>query len=142
MATKDDLEVDGTSSAVVPMRRNPSLARTDIVLWSLVAGFVAINLVLPFLGLPSFVFSLIFLLLGGTFIVIHGKDAYGVKTFLVFIGLALFISNLLENTSILTGFPFGHYHYSEVLGPRIFLVPILIGPAYLAVGYLSWTLAG
>ena len=43
--------------------------------------------------------------------------------------------------SILTGFPFGHYNYTDGLGPKLFLVPILIGPAYLGTGYLSWMLA-
>jgi putative membrane protein len=43
--------------------------------------------------------------------------------------------------SILTGFPFGHYYYTDGLGPKLFLVPLLIGPAYLGTGYLAWTLA-
>jgi putative membrane protein len=51
------------------------------------------------------------------------------------------VSNILENTSILTGFPFGHYHYTDGLGPKLFLVPLLIGPAYFATGYLAWSLA-
>ncbi len=50
------------------------------------------------------------------------------------------MSNLLENTSILTGFPFGHYHYTDLLGPKLFLVPLLIGPAYFANGYLAWVI--
>jgi putative membrane protein len=37
--------------------------------------------------------------------------------------------------------PFGHYYYSDVLGAKLFLVPLIIAPAYFAVGYLSWTLA-
>jgi uncharacterized membrane protein len=40
----------------------------------------------------------------------------------------------------LTGFPFGHYHYTDVLGPKLFLVPLLIGLAYFATGYLAWVL--
>jgi putative membrane protein len=48
---------------------------------------------------------------------------------------------LFENLSILTGFPFGHYHYSDNLGPKLFLVPLLIAPAYFGAGYLAWTLA-
>ena len=41
----------------------------------------------------------------------------------------------------MTGFPFGWYHYSDALGPKLFLVPLLIGPAYFGMGYLSWALA-
>jgi uncharacterized membrane protein len=48
---------------------------------------------------------------------------------------------VLENTSILTGFPFGHYYYTSGLGPKLLLVPLLIGPAYFGTGYLAWVLA-
>lgn len=51
----------------------------------------------------------------------------------------LVISNVLENLSIQTGFPFGHYHYTG--GGKIFQVPWFIGPAYLATGYLAWVVA-
>jgi uncharacterized membrane protein len=30
-----------------------------------------------------------------------------------------------------SGFPFGHYYYTDNLGTKLFLVPVLIGPAYL-----------
>ncbi len=47
----------------------------------------------------------------------------------------------MENLSILTGFPFGHYYYTDALGPKITLVPILIFPSYIAFGYLAWVLS-
>ena len=55
--------------------------------------------------------------------------------------IAFIVSNFYENLSILTGFPFGHYHYTEALGPKLFLVPLLITPAYFGCGYLAWSLA-
>lgn len=73
------------------------------------------------------------------FAVIHGAHRYGARGILVFIGLCLVIGNLLENLSILTGFPFGHYHFTGVMGPKLFQVPILLGLAYIGIGYLSWT---
>lgn len=42
---------------------------------------------------------------------------------------------------MLTGFPFGRYHFTDVMGPKLFNVPIFIGLAYLGMGYLSWILA-
>ena len=48
---------------------------------------------------------------------------------------------MLENIGVATGFPFGPYHYTDVLGPKLGYVPLMIGPAYLGVGYLSWVLA-
>jgi hypothetical protein len=51
------------------------------------------------------------------------------------------VGNGFENLSIATGFPFGHYYFTELMGPRLFGVPILLGLAYVGMGYLSWTLA-
>ena len=74
------------------------------------------------------------------FALVHGALRYGVRGILVFIGLCLVIGNLFENLSILTGFPFGHYHFTDVMGPKILQVPILLGLAYIGIGYISWTL--
>ena len=116
--------------------------RIDIFLWVLVAAFIVTNDVLPLLGPSTLTISVIFVIVSGTLLIIHGTLSYGWRGLLIFSALALVISNALENLSILTGFPFGHYHYSSTLGPKLFLVPILIGPTYLTVGYLAWTIAG
>ena len=72
---------------------------------------------------------------------LHGALTYGWRGILFFLVVCLGVSNAFENLSIMTGFPFGWYHYSDALGPKMFLVPLLIGPAYFGMGYLSWTLA-
>src|SRR3989442_1285702 len=109
------------------------------VLWVLVVVYAVVELVnpvfplhipIPFVVLIPVVFGLI-----------HGALRYKWSGILTFIVICLVVSNILENTSILTGFPFGHYHYTGVLGPKLFLVPVLIGPAYFATGYLAWVLA-
>jgi putative membrane protein len=74
------------------------------------------------------------------FALVHGALCYGPRGILVFTGLTLIVGNLFENLSVLTGFPFGHYHFTEVMGPKIFQIPILLGLAYVGMGYLSWTL--
>lgn len=73
------------------------------------------------------------------FALLHGAQRYGWRAIGVFIVAGLVISNILENLSIQTGFPFGHYHYTD--GGKIFQVPWFIGPAYLATGYLAWVVA-
>lgn len=75
------------------------------------------------------------------FALIHGALLYRLRGILVFIGLCVIVGNIFENLSILTGFPFGHYHFTEVMGPRILQVPVLLGLAYVGMGYLAWTLA-
>ncbi len=75
------------------------------------------------------------------FIFVHGSLSYRLRDLLVFAAITLVVSNIFENMSILTGFPFGHYYYTDNLGLKLFLVPVLIGPAYLGTGYLAWTIA-
>jgi uncharacterized membrane protein len=71
----------------------------------------------------------------------HGIHRLGGKTMAVFFLIAFVISWTMESTSIATGFPFGHYHYTEKLGPKLGTVPLLIMPAYFAMCYVSWNLA-
>ena len=73
---------------------------------------------------------------GAVFALIHGALRYRWSGILAFLVVCLVVSNILENTSILTGFPFGHYHYTY--GPMLFLVPWFIGPSYFATAYLAW----
>src|SRR5262249_12158733 len=73
--------------------------------------------------------------------IVHGIRRYGWKHFVVFFIVAFVISWSYETLSILTGFPFGHYIYTDNLGPKLWLVPLLIMPAYFSMGYIAWTLA-
>ena len=116
------------------MERSSNLTRT--ILWVLAVAY-AVALIANI----SFGFSIpiaVVLLLSVAFALIHGAVRYGWSGIVVFIVICLVVSNIFENTSILTGFPFGHYHYTDALGPKLFLVPLLIGPAYFANGYLAW----
>lgn len=74
------------------------------------------------------------------FAVAHGVAWRGAGGVARFAAVCLLVSNAAENCSILTGFPFGRYHYTDGLGPRLFLVPILISPAYLGMGYTALVL--
>src|SRR6266567_3943486 len=82
----------------------------------------------------------VLVLLPVAFALVHGALRYRWSGILTFIVICLVVSNLLENSSILTGFPFGHYYYTDQLGPKLFLVPLIIGPAYFSTGYLAWVL--
>jgi hypothetical protein len=74
------------------------------------------------------------------FAIMHGMRRYGWRHFVVFFILTFVISWSYETSSILTGFPFGHYVYTDKLGPKLWLVPLLIMPAYFSMGYIAWTL--
>ena len=112
---------------------------TDVVLWGVAVGYVVESLFTTiFPNVITFPLFIIFLF---AFILIHGARRYGWKGIVVFIVITLIVSNILENLSIMTGFPFGHYYYTAGLGPKLFLVPILIGPSYVSFVYLAWVLS-
>jgi uncharacterized membrane protein len=110
-------------------------------LWVLAVASVCSHVASVLLHLPQAVGGAMFALSLLLFGLLHGASTYGWRGILLFIVLCLGISNAFENLSILTGFPFGSYHYSDAMGPKLLLVPLLIGLAYFGVGYLSWTLA-
>src|SRR5579864_3013226 len=113
------------------------------LLWTLVVLNVVltlVNAVFPnHIPVPILIPSLV--VLPFAFALLHGAVRYKWGSIITFLVICLVVSNLLENTSILTGFPFGHYYYTSGLGPKLFLVPLLIGPAYFGTGYLAWVLA-
>ncbi|HEV2472921.1 MAG TPA: carotenoid biosynthesis protein [Chthonomonadales bacterium] len=75
------------------------------------------------------------------FALIHGAQHDRFRGILVFAGVSLVISNIIENIGVLTGFPYGHYEFLPLMGPQLFHVPILLGCAYIGMAYVSWTLA-
>lgn len=75
------------------------------------------------------------------FAFMHGSRRLGWPTMGAFFAIAFVVSWCMESLSIATGFPFGHYHYTDRLGPKLGTVPLLIMPAYFAMCYVSWNLA-
>jgi len=111
----------------------------SLLLWAL----VLINVVLTLVNVvfPGNIPIAILILMPLPFVLLHGALRYKWSGIITFVVISLVVSNVLENSSILTGFPFGHYHYTDLLGPKLFLVPLLIGPAYVGNGYLAWVLS-
>src|SRR5215467_12178778 len=119
-----------------------SEAGIRFVLWSLLLLFAG-SVVLP-------VFPEIFSrpVLAGAQIVpavlfafVHGARIYRLRGILVFAVISMAVGFAIEAVGVRTGFPFGHYYFTDGMGPKLFLVPILMGPAYLGMGYVSWTVA-
>jgi uncharacterized membrane protein len=115
----------------------------DGVLWSMIVVYAFVTVIAD--GFPR-TFTTpanlpLSILLPLLFALVHGSIRYGVVGIIVFLALCLGISNVMENVGVMTGFPFGRYYYTDVLGPKLFYVPLLIGPAYFGTGYLSWVLA-
>jgi uncharacterized membrane protein len=115
----------------------------ESLLWLLIAIYAVASLLPSFapraLSLDTQLALVVFLPLA--FALIHGAMRHGVAGIAIFLVLCFGISNTLENLGVLTGFPFGHYVYTGAMGPKLFVVPLLIGPAYFGAGYTSWVLA-
>ena len=91
--------------------------------------------------LPTSLMPLLFNGLLNVFIILHMLTMYRGRDIAAFYAITLVISNAFENLSILTGFPFGHYEYTDALGLKLFLVPVLVGASYVGAAYASWIVA-
>lgn len=75
------------------------------------------------------------------FVFLHGLRCYGPRKLLVFTTLVFLIGWSFEMLSIMTGFPFGSYTYTEMMRPYVGHVPALVLPVYWVMGYVCWSMA-
>jgi uncharacterized membrane protein len=112
------------------------------VLWALVVLYAVARVMQVFPGqVPIFAVVALHVLPPIVFALIHGAMLYRARGILIFFAICLVVGNIFENVGVRTGFPFGHYYFTDRMGPKLFVVPILLGLAYLGMAYLSWTLA-
>ncbi|MBB5318316.1 carotenoid biosynthesis protein [Tunturibacter empetritectus] len=87
---------------------------------------------------PTLLIVVLHVLPPAVFALLHGKITYRWRGIVVFAGLSLGIATLLESVSLRTGLPFGHYYFTDVMGPKLIQLPVLLALAYVGMGYLSW----
>lgn len=75
------------------------------------------------------------------FTLLHGRHQYGSGIAVYFV-IAVLATNVFENMSIVSGFPFGQYEHTAAMGPKIWHVPIIVGPIFAVAGYIAWVIAG
>ncbi len=80
-------------------------------------------------------------LLGGVLSVVHASLSRGLRTGLGVLALVLAASIGFESLGLATGFPYGTWTYSSVLGPTLLGVPFLVPLAWLMMAWPSWVLA-
>jgi putative membrane protein len=116
--------------------------RTALVLWACLAVYASARVCQLFADrLPILLIVLLHVVPPAVFALVHGATRYGWRGILAFAGLCLGVGALSESLSLRTGFPFGHYYFTDVMGPKILDLPPLLVLAYLGMGYLAWTLA-
>ena len=81
------------------------------------------------------------ILIPALFVLIHGWRVYSLRGILVFLAITLVVGNIFENLGTRTGLPFGSYYFTDIMGPKLLGIPLLMGPAYLAIGYTSWMIS-
>ena len=74
------------------------------------------------------------------FALVHGSIRYGMRGMVVFSGICLGVVGVSESLSLRTGFPFGHYFFTGLMGPKVMDLPVLLVLAYLGIGYCCWVL--
>jgi uncharacterized membrane protein len=73
------------------------------------------------------------------FALLHSADRLGWKHSLLLMGLTFTISLLFECVGVATGWVYGPYHYTDLLGPKFLgLVPLVIPAAWFMMMYPSF----
>ena len=115
----------------------------DIFVWALLAVYAFARILQVYPGrVPMLGVVTLHVLPPAIFAVIHGTRAYRLGGILTFVAITLIVGNFFENLGVRTGFPFGSYYFTDLMGPKLSAVPIMLGLAYVGMAYLSWTLAG
>jgi len=73
--------------------------------------------------------------------ILHAWIGFGWRGALALIAAGYVLGFSAECTSIHTGFPFGWYDHTDVLGTKLFRVPLFIPIGFFAIGYLGWSIA-
>jgi uncharacterized membrane protein len=124
--------------AIAKSKRGASL-----LLWTLIAIYAVARVLQVFPDrVPMELIVALHIFPPIVFALIHGAIRYRIRGILIFFAICLVVGNVVENIGVITGSPFGRYYFTGVMGPKLFNVPIMLGLAYLGMGYLSWTLAG
>lgn len=124
----------------VPWRRLGWWEPLGIVLLTIMAALIGVDIVLYWADIRGSTFRLIPLLgaLGG---VAHAHYLLGRRTALAFFLTAAVLGWTAEQIGVSTGLVFGPYHYTNVLGHKLGDVPLLIPVIWFMVVYLSYVLS-
>lgn len=96
-----------------------------------------------FIGLPFIEwFVLIIPVIGFIFAILHATYRLSLKRAVILFSITFLVTLFMETLSVKTGFPFGHYHYTDKLGPLFLgLVPYLIPLTWFMMAYPSYVMA-
>jgi putative membrane protein len=73
--------------------------------------------------LPTLLVVVLHVVPPALFALAHGSVLYGPKGIAIFAAFCLGFGTLAESVSLRIGLPFGHYYFTDVMGPKIFQLP-------------------
>ena len=125
------------------MAGNEAVARWQaVLLWKMVALYMGGRVCQQYPGpVPVLVIVALQVVPPAVFAWVHGGIVYGVRGMVVFTAFCMGVGGLSESLSLRTGFPFGHYFFTSLMGPKFLRVPVLLVLAYVGIGYCSWVVA-
>jgi putative membrane protein len=119
----------------------PRHARTQLALGAILAAYVCARVLeIAHTSVPSIAIAALDVLSALSFALVDGARTIRLRGILVFAGICIVVGNISENLGVATGFPFGRYYFLQLMGPKLFHVPILLGLAYIGMAYVSWVL--
>jgi len=128
------------TAAVVPREGVPTAVRALPLL--LAGALVLTAIAYPLTsGAARDTVSWTIVVLGSLLSVVHAWLSRGVRTAVGLLVLVAVAAIAFESVGLATGFPYGSYEYSDVLGPTLLGVPFLVPLAWLMMAWPSWVLA-
>jgi uncharacterized membrane protein len=116
-----------------PLPAVKNTERCNLALWALMVVYAWSRILQVFPnGIPVLAIVALHVVPPALFALIHGARFYRVRGILVFVGIGLVVGNIFKNLGVRTGFPFGRYFFTDVMDPKILVVPVLLGLAYVA----------
>lgn len=125
-----------------PCQTPPRRSRTSLAFGLILAAYACARVLeVTATSIPRTAIVALDVLSALAFALVDGARHYRLRGILVFAALCTVVGNLTENLGVATGFPFGHYYFVDLMGPKLFHVPVLLGLAYIGMAYVSFTLA-
>lgn len=112
------------------------------LLWTMIALYATGRVCQQYPGpIPLILIVVLQVVPPAVFAWVHGSIVYGIRRMVVFAAICMGVGGVSESLSLRTGIPFGDYVFTDLMGPKVFQVPVLLVLAYLGIGYCAWVLA-
>lgn len=116
--------------------------RMQLLLWAALALYIGARICQLYADrLPTLLIVVLHVIPPAVFAAVHGTILYRRRGMLIFTATCLGVAGLSESLSLRIGFPFGSYHFTNVMGPKIAGLPLLLVLAYLGMAYCSWVMS-